>query len=60
MLADSCVLAAASATAVASKLTNTGSVRSALARLRGLPGIYGAVVVQPDRLDIMGSLEVAA
>jgi hypothetical protein len=28
--------------------------------LKGLPGIYGALIVQADRLDIVGSLEVAA
>jgi hypothetical protein len=27
--------------------------------LKGLPGIYGALIVQVNRLDIVGSLEVA-
>jgi ApbE superfamily uncharacterized protein (UPF0280 family) len=60
VVADSCVLADAGATAVAANFTRSGSVRDAFAALRGLPGIYGALVVQPDRVDIVGSLEVEA
>jgi ApbE superfamily uncharacterized protein (UPF0280 family) len=59
VVADSSVLAGAAATAVAAKLNHSESVRSALARLKGLPGIYGALIVQVNRLDIVGSLEVA-
>jgi ApbE superfamily uncharacterized protein (UPF0280 family) len=60
VVANSCVLAGAGATAVAAKLIHSESVRSALARLKGLPGIYGALIIQADRLDMVGSLEVAA
>jgi hypothetical protein len=60
VVADSSVLAGAGASAVAAKLTRSASVSSALARLKGLPGIYGALVVRRHRLDIVGSLEMAA
>jgi ApbE superfamily uncharacterized protein (UPF0280 family) len=60
VVADSCVLAGAGATAVAASLTRSESVRGALSSLKGLPGIYGALVVQPGRIDMVGSLEVAA
>jgi ApbE superfamily uncharacterized protein (UPF0280 family) len=60
VVADSCILAGAGATAVTANLSRFGSVRGALAALKRIPGIYGALLVQSDRIDVVGSLEVSA
>lgn len=60
VLASSCMLADAAAAAVMAILSRPGSFRSALAYLQGLEGVEGGMVVQGDRIGVVGGLEFVA
>jgi ApbE superfamily uncharacterized protein (UPF0280 family) len=60
VLASSCVLADAAAAAVMAILSRPRSFRSALAYVRRMEGVQGAVVVQGRRIGIAGAVELAA
>jgi ApbE superfamily uncharacterized protein (UPF0280 family) len=60
VVATSCALADAAAAAAMAILARHDSFASALAYLRQIEGVHGAVVVQGDRIGVAGGVEVAA
>ena len=60
VLASSCALADAAAAAVLSRLEAPNSFRDALALIRHLDGVQGAVVVQGRRIGVAGAVELAS
>jgi uncharacterized protein len=60
VLATSCILADAAAAAGRAILSKSHSMRSALAYLKAVPGVHGAILVRGDRIGVAGGLELAA
>jgi hypothetical protein len=60
VLAESCMLADAAAAGVHAILPKPDGFHLALAYLRKVPGVVGAVVVQGDRIGVAGGVEIAA
>jgi ApbE superfamily uncharacterized protein (UPF0280 family) len=60
VLASSCMLADAASAAAMAILSRPNELRQALAYLREIPGLHGAVVFQGERIGVVGGLEVAA
>jgi ApbE superfamily uncharacterized protein (UPF0280 family) len=60
ILASSCILAAGAAAAARAILAKQNGLRSALAYLKGLPGLHGAIIIREDRIGVAGGLELAA
>jgi ApbE superfamily uncharacterized protein (UPF0280 family) len=60
VVASSCILADAAAAGAMSILSKPRSLRPALAYLRGLTGVHGAMIVRGDRIGVAGNLELAA
>lgn len=59
VLARSCALADAAATAVGNRVRGRDGVRSGLAAARDIPGVLGAVVVRDGQLGAWGDVEIA-
>lgn len=60
VLAETCILADAAAAAVMGILVRPGRFKQALAFLQDLEGVRGGVVVQGDRIGVVGGLELVA
>jgi ApbE superfamily uncharacterized protein (UPF0280 family) len=60
VVARSCCMADAAAAAAMAILARNGSFQSALAYLRRIDGVVGAVLVQGERIGVAGGVEVAA
>ena len=60
VVATSCTLAQAAAAAAGVILSRPNAFRGALAYLRRIDGVYGALLVQGERIGVAGRLEVAA
>jgi len=60
VVAESCTLADAAAAAAMAILARNDSFKSALAYLRRIDGLLGAVLVQGERIGVSGGVEVAA
>ena len=60
LLAESCMLADAAAAGVKAILPKPDGFRSALAYLRKVPGVFGGVIVQGQRIGVSGGVEIAA
>lgn len=60
VVAPSCILAEAAATAALAILSKPHSFATALRYLQGLDGIQGAMVMRDRRIGLAGSLELAA
>ena len=60
VVARSCILADAAATAATAILSKPGSLKAALSFLQGMPGVHGAVVLRGNRIGVAGRLELAA
>jgi len=60
VVATSCTLADAAAAAAMAILARPDSFRKALAYLRGIEGVSGAVVVRGEQIGVAGGVEVAA
>jgi uncharacterized protein len=60
VVSTSCIVADASAAAARAILSKPNSLKTALAYLRGVPGVHGGIVIQGDRIGVAGGLELAA
>jgi ApbE superfamily uncharacterized protein (UPF0280 family) len=60
VLATSCMLADAAAAGVQAILPKDDGFRLALSYLKRVPGVYGGVVLQGDRIGMAGDVEIAA
>jgi len=60
IVASSCMLADAAAAGVSAILNRPRSLRIALAYLQQLEGVFGAVIIQGERIGVAGGLELAA
>lgn len=60
VVARSCILADAAAAAATAILTKPSSFRPALAFLRRLPGVHGALLIRGENIGVAGALELAA
>jgi ApbE superfamily uncharacterized protein (UPF0280 family) len=60
VVAESCCLADAAAAAAMAILARNGSFQAALAYLRRIEGVRGAVLIQGERIGVSGGVEVAA
>jgi ApbE superfamily uncharacterized protein (UPF0280 family) len=56
----SCIVADAAAAAATAIVPKPDGFRTALRYLRGLPGLYGALVIEGHRIGVTGALELAA
>ena len=56
----SCIVADAAAAAATAIVPKPEGFRTALRYLRGLPGLYGALVIEGHRIGVTGALELAA
>jgi hypothetical protein len=60
VLADSCMVADATAAGVQAILPKENGFASALAYLKRIRGVYGGVVVVGDQIGVAGAVEIAA
>jgi len=60
VVASSCMLADAAATAAGAILRREDSFRRALDYLQRVPGVFGGLIVQGQQIGVAGSLELAA
>ena len=60
VLASSCMLADAAAAGVEAILPKEEGFANALEYLRRVPGVHGGLVVQGERIGVVGALEIAA
>jgi hypothetical protein len=60
LIAESCMLADAAAAGVQAILPKDDGFRLALAYLKRVPGVRGGVVVQGDRIGVVGGVEISA
>jgi uncharacterized protein len=60
IVARSCILADAAAAGVSAILAKHNSLRTALAYIRRLSGVHGAMVMRGDRIGVTGGLELAS
>lgn len=58
VIAASCALADAAATAVGNRVRGSNGVREGLAAAREIPGVLGVVVLRDGRLGVWGEVEV--
>lgn len=60
VVARSCALADAAATAVGNRVRGPGGVREGLAAARAIPGVLGALVVRAGEFGAWGEIEIVA
>jgi ApbE superfamily uncharacterized protein (UPF0280 family) len=60
VVAESCILADAGGAAAGAIIARRRSLQAGLSFLEAIPGVHGALVVQGDRIGLVGSVELAA